>query len=203
MIPKIKICGITREEDAILCEELGVEYIGLNFVPRSPRCITIEKAKELRSSLQNTIPVAVFENEDTERALALAKEIGCTHLQFHGEEDLDAISLLPCTSIKAFRNIPGDSLLKQALACADFVMLDGKRNGQSPDFEQIENLPQHIQDRLFLAGGLTPENVSGVVKKIRPFAVDTASGTESSPGIKDHEKIRAFVSAVRSLSPHP
>lgn len=201
MTTAVKICGITRIDDAMLCEKLGVEFIGLNLVPTSPRSIPPELAKKLRGSLKTSIPVLIFQDEKPETMSALAKEIGCTHIQCHGNEDPEIIGSLPLTVIKAYRFVPDGAELAEALRHVAYVMVDGTKNGQLTDLEGAAALPESIRSKLFVAGGLTPENVPDIIRRVRPFAVDTASGIESSPGVKDEKRVRAFVSAVRSASP--
>ena len=197
----IKICGITRIDDANLCEELEVEFIGLNMVQSSPRHITIDKAMRIRATLTRAIPVLVFENENLGKVLTIAKEIDCTHVQFHGSERIEDLATLPLTVIKAYRFVPHATELEHALNHVAFALVDGTKNGQRADIERAALLPESIRSRLFIAGGLNPANVVDVIERVHPFGIDSASGIESSPGIKDEKKLRAFVNTVRSVLP--
>lgn len=201
MIPKIKICGVTRTEDIELCEELGVDFVGFNFVPYSKRCITLERAQKLRAHLKKAKPILIFENQDVQEVQRTAKALQCEYLQFHGEESLEEIGALPYTVIKAFRYVPDAETLHAALKKVQYVLLDGTKNGELADVETIALLPENIRERLFLAGGLNAENIGSILSKIHSFAVDCASGVEESPGVKDPRTLRAFVDAVRTSSP--
>ncbi len=195
----IKICGFTQTSDAPILDELSIDYVGINFVPRSPRCVSLERAMEIRKTLTRAIPVLIFENENLEKVLEIAARTDCTHVQFHGDERIEDLAGLPLTVIKAYRTVPDAIELEHALQHVAYVLVDGTANGQLADIERAALLPASVRSKLFLAGGLTPANVADIIKRVHPFAVDTASGIESSPGIKDEKKLRAFVHAVRSV----
>ncbi len=196
----IKICGFTQTSDALMIEALSIDFVGINFVPYSPRCVSIERALEIRSTLKHAIPVLIFENEDLGKVLEIAKKMHCTHVQFHGSETIENLAKLPLTVIKAYRFVPDAAELQKALEHVAYVLVDGTRNGQLTDIERAAILPQSVRSKLLIAGGLTAENVGNIIERVRPFGVDSASGVESSPGIKDEKKVRAFVNAIRSAS---
>ncbi len=202
MSTAIKICGFTKAPEGALIEELGIDFIGINFVPRSPRCVTIERAMEIRKTLGDAIPVLIFENENLEKVQEIAKKMVCTHVQFHGDESVETLGLLPLTVIKAYRFVPDAEELEKALTHVAYVLVDGAQNGQLTDIDRAAVLPASVRSRLFIAGGLNPQNVRCIIERVRPYGVDAASGIESSPGVKDPEKLRAFVGAVRS-TPSP
>ncbi len=162
------------------------------------RCITPALAKTLCSHLYRSIPVLIFQDERPERVLELAEEIGVTHVQLHGNEDLKKFCHLPLTIIKAFRYVPDLALIHETLAQVRYVLLDGRQNGVSADLSSIMTLPDVIKQRMFIAGGLTPENIEDIILSVHPFGIDTASGVEDKPGIKNHATLRAFVDTIRN-----
>ncbi len=193
----IKICGITRAEDAQLCEELGVDYIGLNFVPSSKRCISISQAEEVIAGLKRVRMVGVFADADPSQIREIVSALGLSGVQLHGSETPDHVRDLECHVIKAFRTVPSLNILETFMHAGARILLDGAANGESADLNQIAALPENIRSEIFLAGGLTAQNVSDAISRIHPFAVDCASGVETSPGVKDHRMLRTFISAGR------
>jgi phosphoribosylanthranilate isomerase len=198
--PRIKICGLTQKEDIALCEELEVDYIGLIFAPNSKRFLTIEKAQELRSCIQKTKVVGIFVDETISKVQEIAEKLSLDFVQLHGSENQNYIRRLGLPVIKAFRTVPEAELIKEYLETAVHVMLDGRENGIQSDWEAVATLPSDLRHRLFIAGGLNPANVPELIRVAEPYAVDSASGVEKSPGIKDHQLLRLFVDAVRSHS---
>ena len=194
----IKICGLTREEDVEICDDLGVEYLGLNFIPASPRCITLKQAEKLRTLMRQSKPVGIFFGEQGEEIDAIADILHLTYLQIYDTPHVEPHYVKNRMPIRAFRTIPDRSTLLYARSRGDLILLDGPQSGEMPDYTAIKKLPGEIQPSLFLAGGLKPENVQDAIRSIRPYAVDVASGVESEPGKKSYRKIQAFVSAVRS-----
>lgn len=202
----VKVCGITRREDAELAVELGAAALGFIFAP-SPRRITPADAHALLSSLgdrEMTVgPVGVFVDAhlspDWPRTQPFLRAI-----QAHGNEPPQFLEGIPgVTRIKVFRIAEASDLdVVEAYApCADYFLFDTKVNGQAGgtgrtfDWGMLEG--RTFSRPVILAGGLTPENVGEAIRRVRPFAVDAASGTEASPGIKDPVKLREFFSAVR------
>jgi phosphoribosylanthranilate isomerase len=205
---RVKICGITKPEDAKLAAELGADAIGLNFYDQSPRCLTPFAAAELIRRLPPFVAiVGVFVNWAEAPVIALCKALRLSAAQLHGDESPQVVervaSRLPV--IKALR--PG-----QANAAPDFsafrgasaFLLDSSLSGHYGGTGTVGNW--HLartsaqSHRIILAGGLTPENVGEAIRIVRPYAVDVASGVESRPGRKDPAKLRAFFDEVARAS---
>lgn len=188
----IKICGITNVEDALFCAGQGADFLGLIFVPSSPRYIPPEHAADIVVRMPGTKFVGVFRDEPVDDVRQIATEVGVTYVQFHGNETDDEIAAVGMPAIKVVR--VGDTLPVVNTA-AEWVMFDsGGGTGRPFDWNLIEG---YTGKRFFLAGGLTPDNVGDAIAAVRPDAVDVASGVESAPGVKDHAKVRAFFRKVR------
>ena len=198
--PHIKICGVTQPEDIALCEQFEVEYIGLNFVPSSPRFLSLEAAQELRSAMKATKAVGVFADMPMEEVEELAEVLSLDMVQLHGNEDADDIRSIDVPVIKAFRYVPWDEELETYLFAGASIMLDGQANGSQADWKTITQLPEELCEQLWLAGGLNPDNVAEAIKDVHPYAVDCASGVEQAPGIKDPLLLKTFVDVARSQS---
>lgn len=196
---KIKLCGLRRQYDIELANELMPEYIGFVFANKSKRYITPEAAKDLRIQIhEGIVPVGVFVDEKTEVIADLLKRHIIDAVQLHGNEDEEYIHTLrqstDCTIIKAFRIESEDDIPIANQSSADYVLLDsGSGSGETFDWSIL----QGINRPYFLAGGLTPENVKAAIEMHQPFAVDASSSLETD-GYKDKEKMTAFVSAVRN-----
>ena len=214
MIPIIKICGITRAEDLALCEELGVEMIGLNFVPSSPRRVTVAQAKKLRSAVKQCGVIGVFQDQSDEEVQKIAEEVGLDGVQVYGSEKSplrpDGTAegqgrvnsekrRMNVETIKAFRSVPEEPELREWMGAGARVLFDGRANGVVANWDAMARLPEDIRSQMILAGGLTPENVQEAIQIVRPYGVDIASGVESEPGVKDAEKVKKFVERVRSV----
>lgn len=203
----IKICGITNLDDAHAAVAAGADALGFNFYPPSPRYIAPENAREIINTLPASIlTVGVFVNEPSPDAVrAIADRAGVKAVQLHGDESPDYCHTL-CSVIKNF-SVSSDFDVDQIRSYeVDAVMLDTKhdnlRGGTGHVFDwSIAQQVSQLVPRLFLAGGLSPDNVSEAVALVHPYAVDTCSAVEDKPGIKNHERMRAFVSAVRSVKP--
>ncbi len=201
---KLKICGITRVEDARLVAELGVDYLGIILYPKSPRFVPKEKRGELIRSVSGVKKVAVMVNPSLEEALEVLGE-GFDFIQLHGEESLNFARRIGLERvIKAFR--VGDKSVKIAEEWkkAHGILLDtyvkGSYGGTGKTFNwDIAKEMVERGFRVFLAGGLNPDNVEEAVKKVKPYAVDVSSGVEKSPGVKDRAKIEEFVKKVFSF----
>ena len=195
MTVRVKICGITRVEDARAALAAGADMIGLNFYPKTPRYIDIERARAIREAVGSRATiVGVFVDaprayiEERRRAAALDL------IQFSGDEDDAALAGWPVPSIVTRRLKPGE-VPKMASRRGDYVLLDAfdaKLLGGTGSRISLDQLRRLDLSRAFVAGGLNPDNVAEVAA-LGPYAVDCASGVEASPGVKDHEKIRSFV----------
>ncbi len=208
---KIKVCGITNLEDAQLAVDLGVDYLGFNFYPESPRYILPQKALEIIKSLPSSIKkVGVFVNERLERIKEIKEECSLDLIQIHGGESLDFCKELKermnSHLIKALR-IKGEKdkkVIKEYCPIIDFLLLDGYQKGLFGGTGRT--FPWEIAKEIkefgipfFLSGGLNPENVQEAIQEVKPFGVDTASGIEEKPGKKSRTKMREFVENAKSL----
>ena len=203
----IKICGITNLDDAHAAVAAGADALGFNFYQPSPRYITPESAREIINTLPaSVLSVGVFVNEPSPDAVrAIADRAGVKAVQLHGDESPDYCRALNSV-IKNF-SISTDFDVDQIRGYeVDAVMLDTKHNhlrggtGRVFDWSIAQRVSQFVP-KLFLAGGLAPENVSDAIALVHPYAVDTCSAVEDKPGIKNHERMRVFVSVVRSVKP--
>ena len=202
----VKICGITTVADARLAVRAGADLIGLNFYPPSPRCVSESTAKAIRSILPQHIRcVGVFVNAERERIAASIRSLSLDAVQFHGDEDVAALTDWPVATIKAVRVGSKTSLPEQIEGTqADYLLLDTYSSrgyggtGETFAWKQAAALPRLTLDRTILAGGLHAENVATAVEAVRPWAVDVASGVESAPGRKDAAKLHAFINNAKT-----
>ncbi len=210
MHTRIKICGITRVEDAQCAAHAGADAIGLVFAPESPRCISVEQARAIAAATPPFVTrVGLFVNAAPDDVRATLREVPLDVLQFHGEEDPSYCGSFGIPYIKALRMKPGLDVRAEAAryAHAAGILLDAfdtmARGGTGVSFDWTR-IPAEIGKPLILAGGLSAENVADAVRAVKPWAVDVSSGVEVSPRtskpIKDHAKIRAFIHAVRNIS---
>jgi phosphoribosylanthranilate isomerase len=199
---RIKICGITRAEDADACAALGVDAVGFVFYPPSPRSVSVDQVGRLSRALPPFLTrVGLFVNPSRLEVEAVLAAGVINLLQFHGDEDETFCKSFAMPFVKAARVRPGLDLLEyaalfptaQAILCDAFVESYGGA-GQRFDWTL---LPERLPLPLVLSGGLDPENVGEAVRQVGPAAVDVSSGVESAKGIKDHARLRAFVQKVR------
>ena len=194
----IKFCGLRREEDILTANELRPDYIGFVFAEKSRRAVTRETAARLRALLRDDIPaVGVFVDAQPETVAFLLEEGIINLAQLHGREDAEYIARLRDLSdkpvIQAFRIRSSGDVKRAEKSSADYVLLDaGAGDGKTFEWELAESVARPC----FLAGGLTPENAEEAVERLHPFALDVSSGIETD-GVKDPEKMRAFMRAVR------
>jgi phosphoribosylanthranilate isomerase len=198
---RVKICGITRVEDAEAAIALGAEMIGLNFYPPSPRALTIERAREIRHAIgRRAIVVGVFVNAARDYIDERLRDLDLDLLQFHGDEDESALRGWPVEVIRAFRlraDLPGAALPATA---ADYLLLDtfhpGLYGGTGRP-RPLAGLARFDLARVIISGGLDPANVAQAAA-LEPYALDVASGVESAPGVKDPAKLRSFIANANS-----
>ena len=206
MSTRIKICGITSVEDGVAAAEAGADMIGLMFYERSPRHISFATAAEISRALSPFIvKVGVFVNPDEDTVMRAINDCGVTLLQFHGEETPGFCTQFGAMSMKAFRIKDAASLEALPNYPTDAWLLDAyspdAHGGTGAKFNwELAIEAKNLGRPIFLAGGLTPENVGDAVQTVQPFGVDVSSGVESAPGKKDHTKVRAFIQAVRNQS---
>lgn len=204
---KIKICGITNVEDATWVANLGADYLGLNFTKESKRKISAEKAQQIINTLPPYIEkVGLFVNEDPEIVEKTLADCKLDVLQFHGDEGPEYCNRFKGKAkiIKAFRIKDEQSLSQISRYGVDFYLLDAFVEEEFGGTAQTFNWDLAVQAKkferpIFLAGGLNPENVVEAIKKVQPYAVDVASGVESSPRRKNVELMQQFIQCVRSI----
>ena len=205
MAVKVKICGITRLEDALLSLELGVDFLGLNFWEKSPRYISLKQAEKIVREVQGKLElVGVFVNPALEEVKRIRDELGLDWVQLHGEEDPEFCRKLGGKIIKALP-LSTEADLEIIERYSNLLWLvDSKTptyggSGISPDWSLARKAQEKL-GRIILAGGLKPENVKIAIQQVAPWAVDVASGVESAPGIKDPEKLKKFIEAVKNAT---
>jgi phosphoribosylanthranilate isomerase len=199
---RIKICGITRTEDAQAAARAGADAIGLVFYPPSPRFLSLEWARELRNELAPFVmPVALFVNPTAAEVYTVLERVRPAMLQFHGEETPVFCSQFGVPYIKACRVNPGVDLLEylRPFSGAAGWLLDSHVEEYGGVGERFDwsLVPAERSHPLILSGGLTRENVREAIRRVRPWAVDVSSGVESAKGIKDAARIAAFIAEVR------
>lgn len=202
---KIKICGLTRPEDAVRAADLGADYLGLIFVPSTPRYVEPERAAEIAASVRanrETPPkfVGVFRDASNDYMREIASTVGLDFVQLHGRESDEDIRFLGIPAIKTFRvsdTLP-DTTAHPSAEMVLFDTYDDRRVGGTGRRFDWSLLALYDRSKpFFLSGGLTPDNVAGAISLVRPDGIDTSSGVESAPGIKDHEKLERLFERVR------
>lgn len=206
--PVIKVCGITSVSDALLAARLGADLLGFNFYKRSPRYVNHELAASIFAELPSeVVSVGVFVNESVETVVAIAKALKLDAIQLHGDEDSKMIGELRIRTgldvIKAILVGPDFEVDNVDGLGANAILLDSysksERGGTGRKFDW--NLAYQVQCTghfVYLAGGLSPDNVSQAIRQARPHGVDVCSGVESEPGKKDADKLERFIAAVRN-----
>jgi phosphoribosylanthranilate isomerase len=197
---QVKICGITRVEDARIAADYGADYLGFIFVPTSPRYIEPEVAAEIAAAVRGPKYVGVFRDCSVDEVHRVCVRSGIDLVQFHGAECDEEIHALGMPAIKAYR--VGETLPDtNAHPSADYVLFDtfdAARDGGTGrrfDWSLLAMYPR--TKPFFLAGGIAPENVAAAISLVRPHAIDVSSGVESAPGVKDREKLRILFERVR------
>lgn len=206
MRTRVKICGITRVEDALAAAAAGADAVGLVFDERSPRCVSLAQAEAVARALPPFVTVVgLFVDAARGRVDEVLNRVPLDLLQFHGTETPEQCRGYQRAYIKALSMKPDVDLhaLEARYADAAGLVLDtyspamAGGSGQTFDWTRV---PRDLKKPVILAGGLTPANVAAAIRALRPYAVDVASGVELSKGIKDAGKISAFLEAVRSAA---
>ncbi|MCX7739146.1 MAG: phosphoribosylanthranilate isomerase [Hydrogenothermaceae bacterium] len=203
-MPKVKICGITQPQQGRDISLLGADYIGVVVYPKSPRNVSLKDVRDIKDAISgNTKLVAVVVDPDRELVEELLKMVDI--IQFHGNESLEVLEQFPKERvIKAFRIRDKRDLdkLKSFIEKGYTVLVDAYVEGQYGgtgsrlDVELLRDLVG-IWDKMIVAGGLSDENVEQLLKEVKPFGLDASSRLEISPGIKDLEKVKRFIRAVK------
>ena len=204
MRTRIKICGITRVEDACMAAELGADAIGLVFYPPSPRNVGLERARAIIAAMPPFVTITgLFVDPAPEQVESVLRRCSLDLLQFHGDESPEFCGDFGMPYIKAAR-VRADADLVQYLSryhAAQGWLLDAYHDklyggtGESFDWKLV---PRDLARPVILSGGLTPDNVRAAVRQVRPWAVDVSSGVEAVKGIKDAAKIAAFIAGVEN-----
>jgi phosphoribosylanthranilate isomerase len=205
----IKICGITNVHDALAAVAAGADALGFNFYKPSPRYVTPQTAREIVAKLPvSVLTVGVFVNEESQSVRNIANEANVAALQLHGDESPEYCRELGKDRyvIKTFAVANDFDVQRIQLYRVEAIMLDTKHNslrggtGRVFDWSVAKEVNDFVP-KLFLAGGLSPENIEEAVATVRPYAIDACSALEDEPGRKNHERMRAFVKIARSVKP--
>ena len=204
MSVKVKICGITNATDANAAVKSGADVLGFVFCPKSPRCVALDVAAGIIRALPPfVVKAGVFVDAKENFVERAVNACGLNLLQFHGHESPDYCLQFGVMSIKAFRIRDAGFLDEIPSYKTDAWLLDAWSPARTGGTGEAFNWDLAIRANqfgrpIFLAGGLTPENVGEAIRKVRPYAVDVSSGVESAPGKKDHRKLKAFLDAAKS-----
>ena len=201
----IKVCGITNAEDAGLAAGAGADAIGLIFAA-SPRRVNVARAQKIVATLSESVKkVGVFVNEEPESVRRVTEEVGLDYVQLHGDESPETVSDLRSKGLKAIKAVRvRDAASLEALEDyeTDFFLLDAysekARGGTGEKFDWGLAKTLRGYANILVSGGLTPENVRAAVEFFEPYGVDASSSLEDTPGIKNGERVRRFVSAAKS-----
>jgi phosphoribosylanthranilate isomerase len=203
-VVKVKVCGITNPEDGAFAVESGADAIGFVFA-KSPRKLSVEQAREIAATLPDSIlKVGVFVDEEPEEVLRIAHEVGLDFAQLHGDESPETVTFLREGGVKvmkALRVRDADSLAALDRYGADLIMLDAwsekVRGGTGERFDWALAKSLKGRGNIVVSGGLGPENVREAISFFEPYGVDASSSLEETPGKKDGERVRRFVSAAK------
>ncbi len=203
---RVKICGITREEDAWAAVEYGADALGFIFYRASPRAIAPGQAAAIAGQLPPFITrIGVFVDEPSEAVRRVYERVGLDAVQLHGSEPPEQIPNYPGRVIKAIRVQSVESLRQLSLYSVSTYLLDTYRQGtpggtgETFNWDLAIGAKQH--GRIILSGGLNPSNVADAIRLVRPYAVDVSSGIELEPGVKDHGRMKLFIERARAASP--
>ncbi len=208
---RVKICGITNIEDALMAVECGADAIGVVNIPESKRFVDLEKARGIFEALPVFVSKVVVSAPDSiEEALEVEKT-GADYIQLHGDETIEFVrQLKEKSNMGVIKKIAvGKNYVKDSTAyskTSDAILLDTDvkgmpgGTGKTHDWKISREVVKSIEKPVILAGGLNPENVREAIEKVKPYAVDVSSGVESKPGKKDQERIRRFIHIVKKYS---
>ena len=201
---RVKICGITRVEDALTAAQSGADAIGLVFYPGSPRHVSVSQAAMIMRALPPFVTsVGLFVNAEAQAINAILQDLPLALLQFHGDESASFCRQFKRPYLKAVHVQPSLDLLQYAADYPDAqgllldTYVDGMAGGTGQTFDW-DLIPAGLPLPVVLSGGLNPDNVAAAIKQIKPWAVDVSSGVEAAKGIKDAAKIAAFMRGVNN-----
>lgn len=202
---RIKICGITREQDVLAVANSGADALGLVFYEKSPRHVSVQQAAKLVHAVQPFVTVVgLFVNPSVTYVREVLSKVSLDVLQFHGEEDPEFCAQFCKPYLKAIRVRPGVDLIQCAsrYASAQGLLLDtyieGTQGGTGESFDWAL-IPHQLPLPVILSGGLHAGNVAAAIRQVRPYAVDVSSGVEAGKGIKDAAKVAAFIKEVKDV----
>ncbi|HKI68196.1 MAG TPA: phosphoribosylanthranilate isomerase [Verrucomicrobiae bacterium] len=202
----VKICGMTNAGDARAAVEAGADAVGFVFYEPSPRCVSVAEAAAIARELPpSVVRVGVFVDAPEDAVFQAMRDCGLNLLQFHGNEKPDYCRQFGLMSMKAIRIRDAESLKVLPQYQTDAWLLDAytpdKPGGTGEKFNwDLAVQAQKLGRPIFLAGGLTPENVAAAVRRVRPYGVDVSSGVESAPGKKDQAKVKIFIQAAKAAA---
>ena len=205
MLTKVKICGITRMEDALAAAAAGADALGFMFYEASPRRVAFDVAAKIIRELPPFLArVGVFVNPSPDDVGRAIEDCRIDTLQFHGEETPEFCAQFGLRIIKAFRVRDAESLSALPAYVGATCLLDsfvaGQHGGTGATFNwDLAAQTVKAGRRVLLAGGLTAENAAEAVRRVRPYGLDVSSGVEAKPGVKDAAKVRAFIAAAKSV----
>ncbi|HUP60236.1 MAG TPA: phosphoribosylanthranilate isomerase [Thermoanaerobaculia bacterium] len=195
---KIKICGITRLEDALFCAEMGTDFLGFIFIGSTPRYIDPERAAAIRNAVPGPRYVGVFRDASVDYMAEIANVVGLDLVQLHGSESDEDVLAVGMPVIRAFRIAAS---LPDMTTSADWLLFDTyderRAGGTGRRFDWSLLADYERTKPFFLAGGLAPDNIEEAIQVVHPDAIDVSSGVEFEPGVKDHVKLRDLFERAR------
>ena len=199
----VKVCGITRASDAVAAVDAGADLLGFNFYRQSPRFIMPDEAAPIVALLpRHVLAVGIFVDAPADEVEAAVARARLGLLQFHGDEPADYCRRFSVPAMKVLRVASFSDLEAAAAPYPDGWLLadtaDPHRHGGTGRALPIEPIPRDLARRVFVAGGLNPDSVTDVVRRLRPLGVDVCSGVERAPGIKDHALLKDFVTHAKT-----
>ena len=199
----VKICGVTSEEDALLAVAMGADAVGFVFAPSSRQVAAGHVRDIVRRLPPDVMTVGVFRDESPQRVIEICNTVGLRAAQLHGHETVEHTRAVRAKVAFVIKGFPaGDPTLDRADAFgADAILIDSHApgSGEMFDWSLAEGAPSNR--RVILAGGLTPENVTEAITRVRPWGVDVSTGIEDEPGRKDARKVRDFIRNAKEAAP--
>lgn len=203
---KLKVCGIKTTEEAEALKQTGVDYIGLNFVPSSSRCISLETAQAILSVFKgsNVKTIALFQNQPLDMVEEYARQLGVDYVQLHGDEPAEYARSLQVPVMRAIAVDPDENAGKVIgfikTYPADYFVLDRAKQGQGDPVDTVlaSEIVTVAPDKICLAGGINPDNLAGIVSQVRPYVIDISSGVRTGDAI-DMEKVSNCLQLIRLM----